>query len=159
MVDWYERRKEERLGKEMDRDIRIQYPIAIDVRRIKCSIENDDSYTCDLTSGGYSSWFARCVGDFMRGKVGRPHEIKRLFTQATRSCRGNRGRRLREDVNLLGEVIGAPKVERYFAKKIIMGKGIKTMTAGKGTLDFRTTSGIMCFLDENKDYLVCGREV
>ena len=141
--------------------------IATDVRKIECDIVKDGSYTCDLTSGKYVSWFADCIGKQLRGQrsnLRRGQNIMKLrFRDAAMRCVGMRGRYVtKHDINILGEPIpqeGEPQTVRYFAKELLIGKGIIDIVAKKNKLTIKSKSGITCFFDEDKDRLICDRKV
>ncbi|HEC37823.1 hypothetical protein LCGC14_0223460 [marine sediment metagenome] len=137
--------------------------IADDVRKIDCKIENDGSYSCDITSGAYVGWFARCIGDFLRGRMiggtrGQPNIIKNMFTHASRSCRGKQ-REYEPQLLMSGEYSGAefrPKTEKYFIKDLIIGKGIKQTNIKKDRIILKG-KGLMCLFDDDLDSLTCDR--
>jgi len=142
--------------------------IATDVRKIECNIEKDGSYTCDLTSGKYVSWFAECIGKQLRGQrgvrtVGGQNIMRHRFRDAAMRCVGSRDRyETKQDINILGEPIpqeGEPQTIRYFAKELLIGKGIIDIVAKKNKLTIKSKSGITCFFDEDKDRLICDRKV
>jgi len=131
-----------------------------DVRKVNCIIQSDDTYKCDITSGAYKSWFAKCMGERMktmtnvRGRSYDPNAIKHMFMQAARACRGGqRDSRWQPEINIEGKRLDAPVVTTYFLKDIHFGKGIKDLKIGKKSIKIK--GRLVCYFDENTDKLIC----
>lgn len=135
-----------------------------DVRKIKCNIANDGSYECDITSGTYTSWFARCIGDRLKGMTGRMGrgsrpmmaELRHRFAYAARDCRGQKHKYSDVKVNIEGVSLDAPTTERYFLKEFNLGR-VKSIKQGNKKISVSYGKGITCVFDDDTDSLACDR--